>query len=368
MPLKILHTADVHLGLSFRNHPEARETLANARYETLQTIVDRANELEANILVIAGDLFEKTGVKTSEIMRAIGSINQFEGNVALILPGNHDYISADSQLWNRMKQEAKDNVIILDKKEPLYLSDYDLDVVVYPGPCHSKHSEENTIGWVKELKKDDKFIHIGIAHGSMEGVSPDFDKKYYPMTMNELRDSGVNIWLTGHTHITWPDKPGSRDIVFNPGTPEPDGFDCPHEGKVYLHTLDEQKKINTEIISTGSCRFLNLSENINSEKDVEELIQKYTGGKWNRTVLSLRVKGQLETEDYELWQSKKNTIREGVLELQLDDSNVRMKVTPEVIRKEFVEGSFPEKLLSSFSEEETMELQMAYELLKEVEK
>jgi DNA repair protein SbcD/Mre11 len=155
-----------------------------------------------------------------------------------------------------MKKEAKEHVIILDKKEPVFLSDYDLDAVVYPGPCHAKHSSENAVGWVREIPKDEKYTHIGIAHGSLEGVSPDFDQRYYPMTMNELKNSGVDIWLIGHTHITYPDKPGSRDIIFNPGTPEPDGFDCRHEGRAFLHTIDAQKKITTDVISTGSCRFI----------------------------------------------------------------------------------------------------------------
>jgi hypothetical protein len=57
-----------------------------------------------------------------------------------------------------------------------------------------------------------------------------------------------------------------------------------------------------------------------------------------------------------------------VLELRLDDADVRRKVTSEQIQKEFSEGSFPEQLLSSFSEEdEEEELQMAYELIKEVQ-
>ena len=77
---------------------------------------------------------------------------------------------------------------------------------------------------MKDEEKDPDKIHIGIAHGSIEGVSPDFDQQYFPMTKRELNISGVDIWLMGHTHITWPKKPGKKDIVFNPGTPEPDGF------------------------------------------------------------------------------------------------------------------------------------------------
>ena len=367
MPIKILHTADVHLGLSFRNHPEAQETLINARYETLQNVVNRANDLQVNVLAIAGDLFVKTSIKAGDIQKAISAINQFGGEVALILPGNHDFITADSQLWERMKKEAKEHVIILDKKDPVYLSDYGLDAIVYPGPCHAKHSSENAIGWVKEIPKDEKYIHIGIAHGSLEGVSPDFDQRYYPMTMNELNNSGVDIWLMGHTHITYPDKPGNRDIIFNPGTPEPDGFDCRHEGRAFLYTIDEHKKITTEILSTGSCQFISQSEKIGSPQDVDKLIKKYSQDTWSKTVLSISVSGQLDQDAYDEWQKQKNKLRNGVLELRLDDTEVRRKVTPDVIRKEFVDGSFPEKLLSSFSEDEADELQMAYELIKEVQ-
>ena len=367
MAIKILHTADVHLGLSFGNHPEAQETLISARYETLQNVVNRANDLKVNILAIAGDLFDKTSIKPGDIQKAISAINQFAGEVALILPGNHDFMTADSQLWERMKKEAKEHVLILDKKDPLFLSDYNVDAVVYPGPCHAKHSSENAIGWVKEIPKDEKYIHIGIAHGSLEGISIDFDQRYFPMTMNDLKNSGVDIWLMGHTHITYPDKPGSRDIIFNPGTPEPDDSDCPHEGRAFLHIIDEQKKITTEILSTGTCRFISESEKIGTPQDIEKLIKKYSQDSWNKTVLSLSVSGQLDQEAYEEWQNKKRTLRDAVLELRLNDTEVRRKVTPDVIRQEFVEGSFPEKLLSSFSEDEVDELQIAYELIKEVQ-
>ena len=367
MPLKILHTADVHLGMQFRNHPEAQETLINARYETLQNIVNRANELKVHILAIAGDLFDKTKINAGDIQKAIGAVNQFEGGVVLILPGNHDFLTADSELWERLKREAKEHVVILEKKEPLFLSDYDIDAVVYPGPCHAKHAPENAIGWVKEIPKDEKNIHIGIAHGSLEGVSPDFDQRYYPMTMHELHHSGVDIWLMGHTHITYPEKPGSRDIVFNPGTPEPDSFSCSHEGRAFVHTIDAQKKITTEIISTGSCAFVEQSGKIGSVRDIDNLIKHYSRDTWSRTVLSLSVSGQLDQDAYDEWQKRKNTLRDTVLELRLDDTGVRRKVTAAVIRQEFVAGSFPEKLLSSFSEDEADELQMAYELIREVQ-
>ncbi len=65
------------------------------------------------------------------------------------------------------------------------------------------------------------------------------------MTKAELHQAGLDIWLMGHTHIQYPEKPDTRDKVFYPATPEPDGFDCSHEGKALILELDEDKSIKT---------------------------------------------------------------------------------------------------------------------------
>ncbi|MDZ7720313.1 MAG: hypothetical protein U5K72_15965 [Balneolaceae bacterium] len=138
--------------------------------------------------------------------------------------GNHDYITPDSQLWDRFKKESDEHVLVLDKKEPLELSAFESKIVVYPAPCHAKHSAEHATGWVKDVEKEPDAIHIGIAHGSIEGVSPDFDQRYYPHDDSlNWNDSRVDLWPPRHTASS-PGRrqPDKRDIIFNPGTPEPD--------------------------------------------------------------------------------------------------------------------------------------------------
>lgn len=364
--IKIFHIADLHLGLRFQNHPEAMETLVRARYETLENLVRFANERGVQILAIAGDLFDKTGMKVSEIQQAAHAINRFEGDVALVLPGNHDYITSDSTLWDRFRKEAGENVRILDKKAPLDLADYNLNAVAYPAPCHAKHSAENAVGWVKGEVKDPGKLNIGIAHGSISGVSPDFDQQYFPMTTAELQEAGVDLWLMGHTHITWPENPGQKDIIFNPGTPEPDGFDCRHEGRAFLHTIDQNKTIQTERIQTGSYRFLSTTQTLRSRRDLGELLENFQKNEYQKSVVKLSVSGRLDPDVYDEWLEIRHHVRNAVLELKLDDANLKRKVTLQQIRNEFTEGSFPERLLSSIPEEEEDELQMAYELIREV--
>lgn len=41
--MKILHTADLHLGMKFAGYPEVQQELAEARFQTLERLVERAN-------------------------------------------------------------------------------------------------------------------------------------------------------------------------------------------------------------------------------------------------------------------------------------------------------------------------------------
>lgn len=63
----IFHIADFDLSHRFKKHPEAQETLVEARYKTLQMVVDEPNKLDADIFAIARDLFDLTSMKADEI-------------------------------------------------------------------------------------------------------------------------------------------------------------------------------------------------------------------------------------------------------------------------------------------------------------
>src|SRR5690625_5971093 len=120
--------------------------------------------MEADIVVIAGDLFDKTGMKVSEIRRAAQMVSRFEGKAVLVLPGNHDYITPESALWERFRVEAGEKILVLDRKEPVDLSGYGLDAVVYTAPCHAKHYELNAFGCVRHVGQPSGHIRIGITN------------------------------------------------------------------------------------------------------------------------------------------------------------------------------------------------------------
>jgi exonuclease SbcD len=373
MPLKIFSTSDLHLGMKFANYPDhIRESLVEARFKTLENLIEKANTEKCDLFVIAGDLFDRISVAKGDITRAAQILDEFQGHLVTVLPGNHDYIEPDkTNLWTYFEDHSGDRTLVIREKRVFSLASYNLDINLYPGPCHAKHSSENAIGWIKDVEKDENVKHhIGIAHGSLEGFSPDFDKTYYPMTVDDLKGCGLDLWFLGHTHMQYPITPGAMDHIFYAGTSEPDGFGCSHEGKAWIVEFDKDKNIHARSISTGTFRFLHDQIDVRTIDDVDALKKRYDNPEFKKTLLKLKIKGRLPEDAYNSLAATRDVIDKQVFFLHWDDSLITREITPADINKMFSKDSFPHSLLMALSkkEEDFEALQEAYELINEVRK
>ena len=368
MSLKIFHTADLHIGMKFNNYPEPIKTsLQQARIDVLSNMVQIANENECNLFAIAGDLFDKiTGIDKKNITQTVAALEAFKGECILIMPGNHDYDNDMIELWTSFNKAVSDKILYLNEERPISLENYGLNAVIYPAPCHSKHSGTNNIGWIKEQAMNDEQIHIGIGHGAINGLSPDMDLNYYNMSLDELESVSVDLWLLGHTHVTYPFKSSvTSEKIFNPGTPEPDGLDCKHQGNAWFITIDENKKITGDRVTTGTYKFIDKEFEIRDKEDLDNILTMLLNDNPNKTIARINLKGRVEEDVYNYRQEVYKSIEQAIVYLIIEDTDLGIRITPEKIHKEFSEGSFPQQLLLSLSEDEDT-LQLAYEMIMEV--
>src|SRR5665647_405358 len=412
--MKIFHTADLHIGMKFNNYPEPVQSgLKQAQIDVLGKMVSIANKQECNIFVVAGDLFDSiNGNSKKTIGDVVTALKGFHGECVLVLPGNHDYDNNMVELWKNFQELSQDihNIVLINQERPYSLADWDLNAVVYPAPCHSKHSDVNNIGWIKNANKNidtntninTDQIRIGISHGALEGISPDLDSSYYNMSLAELEAAPVDVWLLGHTHITYPDKKKVNGWkIFNPGTPEPDGLDCKHTGNAWIITIGDTKAVNSdtkttnrmhkevsgELITTGSYRFKDQRYTVRNKADFEKIMGDLLKGDIPKndllngdilkddlingdprfTIARLRIKGKLDEETFNYRHEVRRTLEEAMACLIFDDSELGIKITSEMIHKEFSDGSFPSMLLSALTDDEEA-LQLAYEMIMEVKR
>ena len=54
--LKILASADYHLGMKFAGYPNVQQKLAEARFLSLKRLVETANDAGCDLFLVAGDL------------------------------------------------------------------------------------------------------------------------------------------------------------------------------------------------------------------------------------------------------------------------------------------------------------------------
>jgi DNA repair protein SbcD/Mre11 len=372
MTIRILHTADLHLGMKFTGrHPAGvRERLVRARFETLGTLVETANDQGADLLVIAGDLFHDQNVARRDIRAAAKALGHFSGRVVLVLPGNHDFLQeAESPLWDRFLETVGDKVLLLSEPRTFSLADYELPVVIYPGPCTAKHSGTNAIGWIKSAPREADHWHIGVAHGSLEGVSPDFQGDYYPMTQEDIRRADLDLWLMGHTHARVPDVDRGREarILFS-ATPEPDGFDCRHPGYAWLIELNDDKSMYYRSLVTGHHRFSAQEVQLSSEDDLGLLRTQFGQLNPELDLVKLALKGRIPGELFDQRGALLEELNHNVLYLEPDFTELFRRITSEDVNREFTEGSFPHRLLTHLvqADGDPRALQIAYDLIQEV--
>lgn len=370
MSIKLFHTADIHIGMKFNSYPDKiKNYLQQSRIDVLKNMVQIANENNCNMFVVAGDLFHNiTGIDKKTIVQVLTALSSFHGECVIVMPGNHDYDNDMIELWKTFNKELDDKIIFINKEIPTSLADYGINAIVYPAPCHSKHSQSNNIGWINEQNLDVEQINIGIAHGSLEGISPDMDLSYFYMTKKELEEIPVDVWLLGHTHVSYPNQNSIRDFkIFNPGTPEPDGLDCKNKGSAWIITVDEKKKVCAEKVTTGIYQFIDKEFEINDCEDLEKISSDLLKDDPSAKIARIHLKGRVDEETFNYRQQVIKNIEKNILYLMVDDSDLGIKITKDKINKEFSDGSFPQQFLSSLADDEDA-LQIAYELMMEVRK
>ncbi|MGZ3739211.1 MAG: metallophosphoesterase family protein, partial [Bdellovibrionota bacterium] len=352
--LKIFHCADLHVGLKFAKYPAAvSEKLREARLATLERMVERANKEACDLFVVAGDLFDTLKVPARDVARAAKILSRFD-RVAAVLPGNHDFFSGPGDdFWKNFERPDHGRLLLLDTPRAYPLNEFGIDAVLYACPCGSKYSAQHAVGWAETAERPPAQFHVGIAHGSFEGLSPDLQGNYFPMKADDLLRAGLDLWLLGHIHVQYPPRaPGPGDRIFYSGTHEPDGLDCRHEGRAWLIEIQDDSSIRAQSLSTGAFRFRDEEISVRALSELESFAARFSAEESARTILRLSVKGVLQREEHERFPALIEQLQERFLHLESDFSGLGLELTPSEIDRQFARESFPHRLLSELSRSE----------------
>ena len=369
MSIRIVHTADNHIGMGYSHLSEpAKGKLVGERLDCLKRIIFYANKQKAHFLVVAGDLFDKITVAKKILKETGEALSKFDGEAVLIIPGNHDFYTEDeSSIWKSFSDYIDERkVFILSQKYPKNFSIGETEISFFPAACHSKHSKENMIGWVKEYKKNPSSLNIGIAHGNVDGLGLDNVDRYFTMTKDELKKSGVDFWLLGHIHVPYPTHSVTKnpDFFFS-ATHTPDGFGRKHSGHFWYIEVDEDKKVNAILNSSDSFSFMEINKKINSFGDFENLKTEMDSLNRAKTALKLTLTGRLDGEQREEVEKYFDSAKKEFLLFERN-GKINLRIDKKYIDGKFANDSLQYKLMSALVKEndDGLALQLCNELIE----
>lgn len=349
MPIRILHTADNHIGISFSQYPDpVRERLVNERFQALERLVATANQRKAHFVVVAGDLFDKLSVTSADIKRTVEVLKRFEGEAVLVLAGNHDYCEGpDSKLWKSFRKAAEGTSVLALTTQGT--KDFRLDagsVRFHACPCPSKYSAEPVTGWVADADKPEGMLHIGLAHGNVEGLGLDADQRYFNMREGDLQAAGLHTWLLGHIHVPAP-AAGTvgRPVYFMPGIHTPDSVKCTHPGHAWWIELEADGRCRHEQLTTGQVRFVRLSRELQHANDIEALKAVCDRLDAANTVLDLKLTGRLKAPEIAALNAWAEEAAARFLHLEREHDLEQVLDASEIERR-FPEGALPHAWLT----------------------
>ena len=352
MPIRIVHTADNHLDLPFKQYPaEVASRLIEERFLALGRLVAVANERNAHFFVVAGDLFDSTRVKVGDIDKAAAVLRGFDGVAVIVVPGNHDhYANSETEVWRRFRRATEADARIDLLVDPAVKS-YDVEgqaVHFFPCACPSKTGAEPTIGWVAESAAQHATgLKIGIAHGNVTGLGLDAEGQYFNMEPAALEAAGIATWLLGHIHVPFPtSESGERSPYFMAGTHTPDSLRCRHAGSAWSIECDGDRVTRYERLAPGEITFRRLTQELLSADDVAGIVRTCEALDAGSTVIDLQLSGRLSAAERAHLTAEIDRLRAGFLNLT-EESNIHDRIDAAQIEREYRSGGLAQRLLTA---------------------
>jgi DNA repair exonuclease SbcCD nuclease subunit len=265
--VKLLHTADIHLGGEFAFLGDRGKEYRTQLLATFDKIIDMAIAEKVSLFLIAGDLFNTNrvhGVVVGKVLAAFKKLDG-EGIRVCILPGTHDVYN-DESIYRFVSFPPNVTVLTPENNHHIY---HDLDATVYGRAFDGKTysgSPLKGLSLVSETK-----LHIGMAHCSIK-IPEKVERETMLLDRSEIANSGFDYMALGHWHSFHDYSQGSTK-AFYCGSPEPISMDQEGAGNVVLVTVQGKGDVTVTPCRVGSKQFDGLHINIGLVNETADIVK-----------------------------------------------------------------------------------------------
>ncbi len=264
--LRLLHTADVHLGARHADLGEAAAAQRERQFAAFRASIDLAIAEKVDLFLIAGDLFDSNVQPKRSVERVAAELARLvKARIRCVLvPGTHDVYDRASvyraySLFAMAGSKPGDGMVTVLTPEHPWVHLPELDTVVHGPVFPTKRAPYSPLRDLATVQTPDATWKIGLLHASI-AIPGRTDGDEVVITTEEIGASGLDYLALGHWHSA--QQGTSKGVTYAyAGAPEPVAVDQDRAGKVLLVTLDEQggtRHVEVEERVVGRTRFQRL--------------------------------------------------------------------------------------------------------------
>ena len=315
--LRIIHTADVHLGARHSDLGEQASAQRERQFAAFKATVDLAIAEKVDLVLVAGDLFDSNVQPRRSVERVAAELKRLaETRIrTVIIPGTHDVYDRAS-IYRAYDLPAlagsrpdDDMITVLDPDRPsVHLPT--LDAIVYGRVFATKRAPHSPLQGLDAAAATPVATaaatpvaiaapaapaatwRIGMVHGSI-AIPGKTDHDEVVITTEEIAASGLDYLALGHWHSAQTAKAGTVTYAYS-GAPEPVALDQDRAGKVLLVELDghgSRRSVQVEERQVGRTVFLKLDVDAATVVSQPGLVDLLAGRANPDLVLDVRLVG-----------------------------------------------------------------------------
>ena len=327
--LRLLHTADVHLGARHADLGDAASAQRERQFAAFRTSVDLAIAEQVDLFLVAGDLFDSNVQPGRSVERVAAELARLaQARIrSVLIPGTHDVYDRSSvyRAYDLPAlagtRPAEEMVTILTPERP-WIHFPSLDAVVHGPVFATKRAPHSPLRDLAAAEAPAATWRIGLLHASVS-IPGRTEHDEVVVTLDEIGASGLDYLALGHWHSAQRSKAKGVTYAYS-GAPEPVAVDQDRAGKVLLVTLEERegaKVVSVEERVVGRTSFRSLDVDAATVASQPALVDKLRSTADPDLVLDVRLIGvRPDTLDLEPLEVEE-ALKEAYLRVRVRDAS-----------------------------------------------
>lgn len=340
--VKIIHTADLHLG-------SARTGVKNGRIEienTFYKIINLCKTESVDFLLIAGDLFDSPYQENAE--NIIAAMAQIPETTIAIAPGNHDPACPGSVY---LRYKFPDNVVIFQGFGE-HIDFPEKNVRLYGGGFTDRFEKLSLMRSFDSTSPD--FINICVLHADLVPESSASD--YNPITAAQIEVCGFDYLALGHIHKrSEMQKLGKTHFAY-PGCPDGMGFDELGSHGIYIGEIGtdlcklEYREISSRQYIIDDIVITDCANSFDAVNRILNHIQTAYGEEFNRNLYRIRLCGELPADTVIDSSQVQSLLTETLNHIRIEDcTDTDISDLSKITAESSLRGIFAQKMLAKIS-------------------